>query len=130
MTELPASISARIRNAKILIEQGRDADAVGVLRMALALAPALGEPRLLMAQALAAINRADEAEPHLRIALEDPTTAGDANGMLGYWFQARGSFCRGEVLLREGDRVKTTASCQLLRMDTEPPRDARGPVDR
>ena len=90
MTELPASISARIRNAKILIEQGRDADAVGVLRMALALAPSRGEPRLLMAQALSAINRADEAESHLRVALEDPLTAGVAFGKLGNWLQARG----------------------------------------
>ena len=37
-------------------------------------------------------NRGDEAEPHLRKALEDAATAGDANGMLGYWFQSRGRF--------------------------------------
>lgn len=92
MTEIPPSIAARLRNAKALLEQGRDSDAANLLRLTLALAPDLPEIWLLLAQALTGANRGEEAYRYLIKATEDASTAGDANAMLGYWYQARGRF--------------------------------------
>jgi hypothetical protein len=52
MTDTPPLITARIRNAKSLLKQGRDADAIKVLRMALALAPEVPEIRSLLTEVM------------------------------------------------------------------------------
>jgi len=86
----------RVELAKRLIEVSRDVEAVKVLESVVGASPDIAEFRLLMAQALTGCGRGDEAEPHLRKAMEDHSTASMASGMLGYWYQARGRFAEAK----------------------------------
>lgn len=93
----PDDVDLRRRVASLFTAYGYYDRAISHLQAGLAVDVNACDLRLILAQALTASNRSEEAKLHLDIAVANPDTCATASGMLGYWHQARGNFSEARV---------------------------------